>query len=70
MNDGPDSPRRTGRLVRSIALTAVLALGATACSEDEAPKDESNAASSAAPDTEKATTALRLGSRDNLVIPA
>ena len=61
MNDGPDSPRRAGRLVRSIALTAVLALGATACSADEAPQDEAKAASSAAPDTKKATTALNAG---------
>ncbi len=61
MNDGPDSPRLAGRMIRSIALTAVLILGVTACSADEAPKDEAGAATSAAPDAKKATTALNAG---------
>ena len=60
MNDGPDSPRRAGRLIRSIALTAVLALGATACSGGEAP-EEASASSSPESDAKKATTALNAG---------
>ena len=60
MIDARNNPRRTARLLRSLALTAVLALGVTACSGDEAPQ-ESDAASSPAPDAKKATTALNAG---------
>jgi tetratricopeptide (TPR) repeat protein len=57
MNTGQHHVRRSGRLVRALALTAVLGLGATAC----AAKDAGGAASSVKPDPKKATTALDAG---------
>ena len=55
------NPRRAKRLIHSIALTAVMALGATALLSRRASSDEANASSSAAPDAEKASTALDAG---------
>jgi Tfp pilus assembly protein PilF len=57
MNTGQHHVRRSGRIVRALALTAVLGLGATAC----AAKDTGGAASSVKPDPKKATTALDAG---------
>ena len=61
MNPGPDRPRLAGRLVRSLVLASVFALGTTACSAGDTPKDEATAATSARPDAKKATTALDAG---------
>ena len=61
MSHLPERRSRTRRMVRSIVLTAVLALGATACSTDEVPEGEVSATSSVAPDPKKATTALNDG---------
>jgi tetratricopeptide (TPR) repeat protein len=55
----PDSPRRTRLMIRSLALTAVLALGATACSNGDSSAGSST--SSATPDAKKAATALDAG---------
>jgi tetratricopeptide (TPR) repeat protein len=53
------SPRTTARVVGSIALTAALALGATACSSDGSAAK--NSSSSAKPDAKKAATAVEAG---------
>ncbi len=52
-------PRTTARIARSIALTAVLALGVTACSGNDGGDDSST--SSAKPDTKKAATSVDAG---------
>jgi len=52
-------PRTTARIVRSVALTAVLALGATACAGSDGGDDSST--SSVKTDPKKATTALDAG---------
>ena len=54
-----DSPRRAGRLVRALALTAALALGATACSGSGGSGTDGT--SNVAPDKKKASTALDAG---------
>lgn len=55
-----DSPSRAGLLIRSLALTAMLALGTTACSGGEG-SSASSSSSSATPDAKKAATALDAG---------
>jgi Tfp pilus assembly protein PilF len=57
MNAGTDRPRRAGRLIRSLAIIAVVALGAAACSEDTPASDST----SVAPDAKKASAALNAG---------
>ena len=57
MTHGPRSPGRGARVVRALALAAVLALGATSCSGDDSP----SSASSAKPDTKKAATSVEAG---------
>ena len=57
MNHRPRRTPRTGRLLRTLVVTAVLALGATGCSELGGGKDDT----SVAPDAKKATTALDAG---------
>jgi tetratricopeptide (TPR) repeat protein len=52
-------PRTTARILRSVALTAVLALGATACSGDAG--GDASSSSSAKADPKKAATALDSG---------
>ncbi len=49
----------TGRILRSVALVSVLALGATACSGDDDPGSSADA--TAAPDAKKALTAVNAG---------
>ncbi len=55
----PDSPRRAGRVIRSLALVAVLALGSSACSGGDASTDGSS--TTATPDAKKAARALDAG---------
>ncbi len=61
MNNGQRSPRRTGRLFQSLAVTTVLlAFGATACSgSDTAPN--AAGASTVAPNAKLALAALNAG---------
>jgi len=61
MNHLPDSPRRAQSLVRSVAILAVLALGATACSGDTTSSTPDASASDVAPDAKQAATALDAG---------
>jgi tetratricopeptide (TPR) repeat protein len=53
-------PNRGRRIVRALSITAVLALGATACSGVDDSKS-SDSSSSASPDAKKAKTALDAG---------
>jgi len=53
-------PNRGRRIVRALSITAVLALGATACSGADDSKS-SDSSSSASPDAKKAKTALDAG---------
>lgn len=55
-----DRPRGARRLAHSLALTVVLTLGATACSE-EGPGNETASSSSPAPDAKQAAAALDAG---------
>ena len=48
---------RTGRLLSALAITSVIALGATACSGDDSP----SSSSSVAPDAKKASAAVDAG---------
>ncbi len=58
MNNGSHSARRLGnRLVRSLALTAALVLGATACSGGDSP----SSTSSVKPDSKKAARSVEAG---------
>jgi tetratricopeptide (TPR) repeat protein len=59
MINGRRSPRRTGRLIQAFAFTAVLALGASACSSDGGSTDTSS--TTVAPDAKKALAALNAG---------
>ena len=61
MNSLPNSPRRAASLARSVAIVAVLALGATACSDDGTPSTSDASSSDVAPDAKKAATALDAG---------
>jgi tetratricopeptide (TPR) repeat protein len=58
MNHRPGTSCRVKLLVRSLALTAVLALGATACSDGGG---ESSDSASVVPDAKKAKTSLDAG---------
>ncbi len=60
MNQGLRTAPRTGRLVRSLALTSVLLLGATACSGGDSDPSK-DAATTVAPDAKKALKALNAG---------
>ena len=60
MAAAPTTARRSGRLVRSVALTAVLVLGATACSGGDGASSSSSSGSSSS-DAKRAGAALRKG---------
>lgn len=60
MNFQRKTAPRSGRTFRSLALIAVLALGATACS-DEGTADDPASSASPSPDAKKASAALNRG---------
>ena len=61
MNHRPERARRATSLARSVAVLAVLVLGATACSDDGTSSAPEASSSDVAPNAKKAATALDAG---------